>query len=58
MDHLATVSPESEIGEESRPTELQRNEIFVVACFCAFTQGFTSLLLFQDFIKENKDNEN
>ena len=39
------------VPEECRPSSMQRAEVNLTAYFCAFCQIFTSLLLFQDFIK-------
>ena len=45
------------VPEECRPSSMQRAEVNLTAYFCAFCQIFTSLLLFQDFIKQNNESE-
>ena len=36
---------------------MARSEVNLTALFCAFCQGFTSILLLQDFISKNKEEE-
>lgn len=46
-----------DIKEECRPSAMMRSEVNLTALFCAFCQGFTSILLLQDFIGQNSAEE-
>ena len=51
MDELGNIK------EECRPSAMMRSEVNLTALFCAFCQGFTSILLLQDFIGQNSAEE-